>query len=259
MEEIGCCRREPRPEQIYYPAALYEQWKGNAPFKCLGEWITTPGGAQAKVLSAPYCRLYWVGEVSGQPNPETTNPSPCYQQWETESNHDFPSLWAFFPENCPNNLTVIASLEIKAKRLRDRRYRFGGAVFNTPVSRCRIFHFYPGCGVEEEIVRDLFEKALVVQDVGIGKAAYLERRGTFLKKGANFLSYEVSHGRMQSSQMTPRCGMKSVPAQLPAEDMGLVLQRKGRKLVPIANISPKLAPAKPAPAKPAQQVIKQVA
>lgn len=252
MEKIVCCRREPHPEQIYYPQDLYELWEGKAPFRWLGEWITTPGGVQAKVLSAPYCRLYWTGEVNGQPNADSANPS--YQQWETESNYDFPSLWAFFPENSPINSTAIASLEIKAKRLRDRRYRFGGAIFSTPIDCCRIFHFYPGCGVDEHIVANLFEKALVVQGIDIGKAAYLERRGTFIKKGANFLSYEVSHGRMQSSLMTPRCGANSVPAQLPAEDMGLVLQRKGKNLVPIANISPALPRIKPAQ----QQVVKQV-
>jgi hypothetical protein len=188
------------------------------------------------VLSAPYCRLYWVGGVNGQPSQDSVDPR--YQQWETESNYEFPSVWAFFPENTSINLTAIARLEIKAKRLRDRRYRFGGAILNTPIDNCRIFHFYPGCGVNEETAHEIFSKGVVQSALDIGKAAYLERRGTFVKCGANFLSYKVSLGRMPSSELTPRCGKRSIPAQLPAESVGLVLQRKGKNLVPIANVGP---------------------
>jgi len=227
-----CCQQEPAPERVYYPRDLYEQWE-DFPCEWLGESITLPGGSSAVVTSAPYCRLYWPGVPR---KGGSVPPGSRYMQWDTEGNYAFPSRWAFFPDEKPLSES-ISRLKIPAKRLRNCRYRAGGAIFNTPVDFCQIIHLYPGVEATEEEIDALLGEAIAVQGFPeIGKAPYLERRGTFLKVGANFLSYTVLLGRHQI-QVTPRYGKGGgVPAELPPEMRNVVLQQRGKNLVPIARV-----------------------
>lgn len=114
------CQYEPAPTRFYGTPDMAE-FEG----EYLGEILTTPGGAQYRVLSGPCCRLYWgngyaetnTNERAWEPeNPVNFNPLTYQGKWS----RDYPNYLSYLIDGGDGIITVRWQKPTHQEDRRDR-------------------------------------------------------------------------------------------------------------------------------------------